>query len=166
MITEHLTVRSGCSSIGNGRDIGSSSAFWKTARASSTSAADPAGSSRTCQTRSGWTSSDPNCGGSSCARLPFRTGSFASVINSEVIEHVPDCPDIWSEMWRVLRPGGILVVGTPDYGRWLWWVLEWIYGKVLPGAYAHEHITHFTNEELTTRLRAAGYEILDCQYVG
>jgi len=102
----------------------------------------------------------------SCDRLPFRTGSFASVINSEVIEHVPDCPDIWSEMWRVLRPGGILVVGTPDYGRWLWWVLEWIYGKVLPGAYAHEHITHFTNEELTTRLRAAGYEILDCQYVG
>ena len=102
----------------------------------------------------------------SCDRLPFRTGSFASVINSEVIEHIPDSPDIWSEMWRVLRPGGILVLGTPDYGRWLWWVLEWIYGKVLPGGYADEHITHFTNEELTTRLRAAGYEILDCQYVG
>src|SRR5438445_6703901 len=102
----------------------------------------------------------------SCDRLPFRTGSFASVINSEVNEHIPDSPDIWSEMCRVLRPGGILVLGTPDYGRWLWWVLEWIYGKVLPGGYADEHITHFTNEELTTRLRAAGYEILDCQYVG
>ena len=102
----------------------------------------------------------------SCDRLPFRTGSLAAVINSEVIEHVPDSPDIWSEMWRVLCPGGILVVGTPDYGRRLWWVLEWIYGKVLPGAYAHEHITHFTNEELTARLLAAGYEILDCQYVG
>ena len=58
------------------------------------------------------------------------------------------------------------MVGTPDYGRWLWWVLEWIYGKVLPGAYAHEHITHFTNEELTARLRAAGYEILNSEYVG
>jgi dolichol-phosphate mannosyltransferase len=102
----------------------------------------------------------------SCERLPFRTGSFAAVINSEVIEHVPDCPDIWSEMWRILRPGGILIIGTPDYGRWLWWILEWIYGKVLPGAYAHEHITHLTNEDLTARLRAAGYEILDCQYVG
>jgi 2-polyprenyl-3-methyl-5-hydroxy-6-metoxy-1,4-benzoquinol methylase len=88
------------------------------------------------------------------------------VINSEVIEHVPDCPDIWSEMWRVLRPGGILVVGTPDYGRWLWWVLEWIYGKVLVGAYAHEHITHFNREEVARRLRAGGHEILDCQYVG
>ena len=102
----------------------------------------------------------------SCNRLPFRTGSFAAVINSEVIEHVPDCHDIWSEMWRVLRPGGILVVGTPDYSRWLWWVLEWIYGKVLSGAYAHEHITHFTREEVARRLRAIGYEILDCRYVG
>jgi dolichol-phosphate mannosyltransferase len=102
----------------------------------------------------------------SCNRLPFRTGSFAAVINSEVIEHVPDCPDIWSEMWRVLRPGGILVVGTPDYSRWLWWILEWIYGKVLFGAYAHEHITHFTQEAVARRLRAVGYEILDCRYVG
>src|SRR5712691_6128089 len=102
----------------------------------------------------------------SCDRLPFRTGSFAAVINSEVIEHVPDCLEIWSDMWRVLRPGGILVIGTPDYGRWLWWILEWIYGKVLPGAYAHEHITHFTREEVARRLRAAGYEILAWKYVG
>ncbi|MBI4400199.1 MAG: glycosyltransferase [Nitrospirae bacterium] len=102
----------------------------------------------------------------SCDRLPFRTGSFAAVINSEVIEHVPDVPDILTEMWRVLRPGGILILGTPDYGRWLWWILEWIYGKVHPGGYAEEHITHFTREELAERLRAAGYEILDCRYVG
>jgi dolichol-phosphate mannosyltransferase len=102
----------------------------------------------------------------SCDRLPFKEESFETVINSEVIEHVPDSPDVWSEMWRVLRPGGILVVGTPDYDRWLWWVLEWIYGKILPGAYAHEHCTHFTNEELTARLLAAGYDILNCQYVG
>ncbi len=102
----------------------------------------------------------------SCERLPFRDGSFAAVIHSEVIEHVPDAPEIWTEMWRVLRPGGTLILGTPDYARWLWWVLEWIYGKVLPGAYAKEHITHFTRGDLARRMRAAGYEILDCQYVG
>lgn len=101
-----------------------------------------------------------------CQQLPFRDGSFASVINSEVIEHVPDTPEIWTEMGRVLRPGGTLILGTPDYGRWLWWVLEWIYGKVLPGAYAKEHITHYTREEVMRRLRAGGYEILDCRYVG
>jgi dolichol-phosphate mannosyltransferase len=102
----------------------------------------------------------------SCDRLPFHDAAFSAIINSEVIEHVPDSPEIWTEMWRVLRPGGVLIVGTPDYGRWLWWVLEWIYGKVLPGAYAHEHITHCTRGDLARRLRAAGYEILDCRYVG
>jgi dolichol-phosphate mannosyltransferase len=102
----------------------------------------------------------------SCDRLPFADGSFATVINSEVIEHVPDTPEVWAEMWRVLRPGGMLILGTPDYDRWLWWVLEWIYGKVLPDAYAHEHITHYTRAGLTARLQAAGYEVLECRYVG
>lgn len=102
----------------------------------------------------------------SCDRLPFSDGSFATLINSEVIEHVPDRPEILTEMWRVLRPGGILILGTPDYGRWIWLVLEWIYGTVHPGGYAEEHITHFTREELAARLQAAGYEILDCRYVG
>jgi dolichol-phosphate mannosyltransferase len=101
-----------------------------------------------------------------CEKLPFRDGSFDTVINSEVIEHVPDTTEIWSEMWRVLRPGGTLILGTPDYSRWLWWLLEWIYGMLLPGAYAHEHITHFTRQELVARLRAWGYEIQDCRYVG
>jgi dolichol-phosphate mannosyltransferase len=108
---------------------------------------------------------DPLVGGS-CEDLPFRDKSFATVINSEVIEHVRDVPEVLTEMDRVLRPGGILIVGTPDYDRWLWHVLEWIYGKVLPGAYAHEHITHFTQKTLAARLRAAGYEILACRYVG
>lgn len=102
----------------------------------------------------------------SCDRLPFRDGSFAAVINSEVIEHVPDAPEILTEMRRILQPEGILILGTPDYSRWLWWVLEWIYGKVLPGAYAHEHITHFTREELAWLLQGMGFEILDCRYVG
>jgi SAM-dependent methyltransferase len=102
----------------------------------------------------------------SCDRLPFCDASFATVINSEVIEHVPDAPEVWSEMWRVLQPGGVLILGTPDYDRWLWWVLEWVYGKLLSGAYAHEHITHFTRQDVAARLRATGYEILDCRYVG
>lgn len=102
----------------------------------------------------------------SCFALPVRSGSQDAVINSQVIEHVPDDPAILGESWRVLRPGGLLVLGTPDYGRWLWWMLEWIYGKVLPGAYAHEHITHFTRASLLAKLRGAGFEVLAYKYVG
>ena len=104
--------------------------------------------------------------GGSCTALPVRAEAFDTVICSEVIEHLPDDPAVLGELGRVLRPGGILVLGTPDYGRWLWWVIEWVYGKVLPGAYAEEHITHFTRRGLESRLRRLGYEILDCRYVG
>ncbi len=102
----------------------------------------------------------------SCFGLPVRSGSLDAVINSQVIEHIPDDPIILEESRRVLRPGGLLILGTPDYGRWLWWVLEWIYGKVLPGAYAHEHITHFTRASLLAKLREAGFEVLAYKYVG
>jgi dolichol-phosphate mannosyltransferase len=102
----------------------------------------------------------------SISALPFADHSIDAVICSEVIEHIPDAPDVFDEMSRVLRPGGTLILGTPDYERWLWWLLEWIYGKILPGAYAHEHITHYTRTGLTERLRIHGYRIQDLQYVG
>jgi SAM-dependent methyltransferase len=102
----------------------------------------------------------------SCTALPFEKNSFDVVINSEVIEHLPDDPAIMEEMWRVLRPGGTLILGTPDYGTRVWVFLEWVYGKVLPGAYAHEHITHFTYESLHQRLVNRGFQVLDCKYVG
>lgn len=101
-----------------------------------------------------------------CDQLPFRADTFDAVINSEVIEHIPKTPEVFTEMWRILRPGGMLIIGTPDYGRRLWWLLEWVYGKVLPGAYAHQHITHFTREGLEAELRPLGFEILECRYVG
>jgi dolichol-phosphate mannosyltransferase len=104
------------------------------------------------------------CG--TCLALPFRSGSMDAVINSQVIERVPDDPAVLGESKRVLKPGGLLVLGTPDYGRWLWWVLEWIYDKVLPDAYAHEHITRFTRASLLARLREAGFEVLAYKYVG
>lgn len=98
--------------------------------------------------------------------LPFPSGSFATVICSEIIEHVPDVPQLLDEMLRVLAPGGTLILGTPDYGRRLWWILEWIYGRLLPDAYAQEHITHFTAESLRTRLEAAGCVVRELRYVG
>jgi glycosyltransferase involved in cell wall biosynthesis len=98
--------------------------------------------------------------------LPFRDAAFRAVICSQVIEHLPDHPELFTEMGRVLAGGGTLILGTPDYARRLWWVLEWIYGKILPGGYASEHITHFTRDSLTTRLQGLGYAVEAARYVG
>jgi 2-polyprenyl-3-methyl-5-hydroxy-6-metoxy-1,4-benzoquinol methylase len=44
---------------------------------------------------------------------PFDTGAFDAVVCSDVIEHVQDPRRMLAEMWRVLVPGGILVLTTP-----------------------------------------------------
>jgi SAM-dependent methyltransferase len=98
--------------------------------------------------------------------LPFKSGSFSLVICSQVIEHVPPAPEIYAEISRVLQDGGTLVIGTPDYGRTSWLVLEYFYHKILPGAYAEQHITHYTSESLEKTLRDSGFEILESRYVG
>jgi SAM-dependent methyltransferase len=49
--------------------------------------------------------------------LPLGDGEFDAVWASEVIEHVADTARWLSEVRRVLRPGGRLLLTTPSHGR-------------------------------------------------
>jgi len=46
--------------------------------------------------------------------LPFRDGAFDVIVCKFVIEHVPSPARVFAEFWRVLRPGGMLAVLTPN----------------------------------------------------
>lgn len=48
--------------------------------------------------------------------LPFDAGSFDAAIVSRVLEHLPDPVVAMREVRRVLRPGGIVGISSPDYG--------------------------------------------------
>lgn len=48
------------------------------------------------------------------APLPWPAGAFDAVVAAEVIEHVVDTDHLLAEMARVLRPGGALVITTPN----------------------------------------------------
>ena len=98
--------------------------------------------------------------------LPFPDGAFDEVIFSQVIEHIPPKPQIMEEIRRVLRPGGRLIIGTPDYARMFWVILEWFYDKLRPEAYAHEHIAHYTLGSMRRLLEENGFEHLRSRYVG
>ncbi|MGH7897678.1 MAG: glycosyltransferase [Candidatus Binatia bacterium] len=97
--------------------------------------------------------------------LPFRTGEFAALVCSEVIEHVPKSPSLLAEMNRVLARGGSLVLGTPDYASRLWWLIERCYEVLIPGGYGEEHISHYTREELRALLADAGFAIRSERYI-
>ena len=102
-------------------------------------------------------------------QLCFRQGVFDAVYCYHVIEHVRDPARAVREMFRVLRPGGLALVGTPNKGRWVGylggratfrekvvWNLQDVWMR-LRGRWANELGAHagFREEELTALLRAA-----------
>ena len=98
--------------------------------------------------------------------LPFPDGAFDEVIFSQVIEHIPPKPQIMGEIRRVMKPGGRLIIGTPDYDRMFWVILELFYNALKPEAYAHEHIAHYTLGSMRKLLADNGFEHLRSRYVG
>jgi SAM-dependent methyltransferase len=102
----------------------------------------------------------------SLSNIPFMDHSFDALICSEVIEHIPRQQVHLGQLIRVVRPGGILVIGTPDYARMRWRVLEWLYDRLIPGGYTSEHVNPYTHDELRHELEDLGLDVIDCLYVG
>jgi SAM-dependent methyltransferase len=74
--------------------------------------------------------------------LPFRSGTFDGVDLVEVIEHIENQPQLIREIARVLRPGGALVISTPNilnvFSRLRFLFTGFLRGRVRP--------THYTNK--------------------
>ena len=78
--------------------------------------------------------------------LPLPAASVDLIVSLQVIEHLPDVPRYLSELRRVLRPGGELVLTTPNR---LTFTPE--------GAPLNPfHVREFSPDELRSELTAAG----------
>lgn len=63
--------------------------------------------------------------------LPFKDKTFDRIIATEILEHIPDDQKAISEMYRVLKPGGIVMVTVPNKNYpFLWDPLNWILERV------------------------------------
>lgn len=86
--------------------------------------------------------------------LPFDDASFDRVIAAEVLEHLPDDRRAMAELFRVLRPGGLLAVTVPRWGPELvCWALSSAYHEVDGG-----HVRIYRGRELRRRLERCGFE--------
>ena len=66
--------------------------------------------------------------------LPFKPGTFDAVLLIEVIEHIQEDRQAVDEIFTVLKPGGVLILCTPN-------------GETFPQP-AKYHIRHYQPEEL------------------
>lgn len=88
--------------------------------------------------------------------MPFRDGVFGLVVASEVIEHLPDGVPFLRECRRLLRPGGVLLLTTPN----LWDIRRLtkpMVGEVWSGHTDPTHINLYTPRRLARELRQAGF---------
>jgi SAM-dependent methyltransferase len=104
--------------------------------------------------------------------LPLRSASAAVVIMSEVIEHLVDTDSALDEAFRILQPGGSLLLSTPNLAAWYnrgllalgvqpvfsEVSLRGVYGR--PGSQVAGHLHMFTRRALTGLLAARGFETI------
>lgn len=101
--------------------------------------------------------------------LPVATGSVDVVVLNEVIEHLVDTDAAVAELRRVLRPGGHLLLSTPNLAAWfnrgaLLLGVQPVFSEVSlrrvfgrPGSVVAGHLHLFTRRALVEFLDANGF---------
>ena len=105
------------------------------------------------------------------SNLPIRSESVDVVVMDEIIEHVSDTDGLIQEVNRMLKPGGMLLVSTPNIAAWFNRIAllfgiqpafsevsyRKIYGR--PGTDVVGHLRLFTLQALVEFLKDNGFEI-------
>lgn len=87
-------------------------------------------------------------------RTPFADSSFDGVLLLDVIEHIRNPLDALCELYRLLRPGGVAIVTTPNVNS----IMRPLMGKKWHGLQDPTHVLFYSYFSLAHLLRAAGLQ--------
>lgn len=93
--------------------------------------------------------------------LDLPSGAYDAVTLWHVLEHVPDPAALLGEVRRLLRPGGVLLVGAPNFGS--------PEARATGPGWFHldvpRHLAHFTPDTLRAALEGAGLAVVDASWM-
>ncbi|MEI6970052.1 MAG: class I SAM-dependent methyltransferase [bacterium] len=97
--------------------------------------------------------------------LPLEDNSVDAIILSMAIEHFREPSRAVADLRRVLRPGGIIIVTTPNESSWLWILIKHTWFRFFEGAckpYKKDiHPSPLNDASLKGLFPATGFELLD-----
>jgi SAM-dependent methyltransferase len=94
---------------------------------------------------------------------PIFDDSFDVVFFNHVIEHIPDDMAALSTVHRILKPGGLLVLGAPNEGAW-WWQLA--YRRAPDILATTDHVHFYTARTIGEKMNAAGLSVFEVKHLG
>lgn len=92
----------------------------------------------------------------------YAEASFDVVTMWDVLEHVADPSAYVRETWRILKPGGWLVLKVPDLASWE----ARMFGPYWAGHEAPRHLHGFTRLVLERQLRGLGFALARAEQIG
>jgi 2-polyprenyl-3-methyl-5-hydroxy-6-metoxy-1,4-benzoquinol methylase len=93
-------------------------------------------------------------------RDSFAAGSCDAVIAHHVIEHIEEPVDFVRTVAQALRPGGLFVVGTPNFAS----AAARLFGERFRLLHDPTHVSLFTDDSLMRLLRASGFRVVSVDY--
>ncbi len=112
--------------------------------------------------RRGWVAARPISAAGSGCRAEFPDASFDAVCCLETIEHLPerDAPALVAELVRLCRPGGVLLLTTPDEENL---AKSTVYCPECAAEFHKvQHLSRWSAKSLASVLQAAGLTPLFC----
>ncbi len=104
-------------------------------------------------------------------RLPFADRGFDAVISNSLLHHLPEPATFWSEVRRLLSPGGVVHVmdlfrpGSVDEARAIVEAAAGDEDPILKDDFFNSLLAAFTPDEVRGQLTAAGLGHLECVVV-
>jgi arsenite methyltransferase len=92
-------------------------------------------------------------------RLPYPDDTFDLAVSTQVMEYVPDVAAALAEAYRVLRPGGRLLVLDTDWDSMVWHCRDADRMRRVLAAWDQHLVDPHLPRTLTAALRAAGFTV-------